>query len=129
MDALFEGATKQIEDTTNLALKNEIEVLKNRENIQIHSTEISCLKTNFELREDKLERLEGLAKHQEANLGFQNQKLGKLENLIKQKDNQIHALSDRIDVLYQPVYQEISGQVISPASPNPQQLWEQQREQ
>ena len=49
MDALFEGATRQIEDTTNLALKNKIEVLKNRENIQIHSTEISCLKTNFEL--------------------------------------------------------------------------------
>ena len=50
MDALFEGATRQIEDTTNLAFKNEIEVLKNRENIQIHSTEISCLKTNLELQ-------------------------------------------------------------------------------
>ena len=70
MDALFEGATRQIKDTTNLALENEVEVLKNRENKLIHSTEISCLKINLELQEDKLERLEGLVKHQEANLGF-----------------------------------------------------------
>ena len=62
MDALFEGAMRQIEGTTNLALKSKIEVLKNRENIQIQSTEISCLKTNLELQEDKLERLEGLVK-------------------------------------------------------------------
>ena len=107
IDALFEGATRQIEDTTNLALKNEIEALKNRENIQVQSTEISCIKTNLE---DKLEKWEGLVKQQEANLGFQKQKLGKLENLIKQKDNQIQALSDRIDALCQPVYQEIAGQ-------------------
>ena len=71
MDALFDGAIRQIKDTTNLALRNETEVVVNRETIQTNSTEIICLKTSLELQEDKLERLEGLIKHQEANLGFQ----------------------------------------------------------
>ena len=55
MDALFDGATRQIEDMANLALRNETEVVVNRETIQTNSTEIICLKTNLELQEDKLE--------------------------------------------------------------------------
>ena len=38
MDALFDGATRQIKDTANLALRNETEVVVNRETIQINST-------------------------------------------------------------------------------------------
>ena len=76
-----------------------------------------------------LERLEGLIKHQETNLGFQERKLERLENLIKQKDDRIQALSDRINALCQPVYQEVVAEVISPVSLDPRQLWEQQREQ
>ena len=53
----------------------------------------------------------------------------KLEEQLKQMDERIQALSDRIDVLYQLVYQEIPAQYISPISPDPRQLLEQQREQ
>ena len=56
MEALFDGATRQIKDTANLALRNETEVVRNRENIQINSTEITYLETSLELQEDKLGR-------------------------------------------------------------------------
>ena len=112
-----------------MALRNETEVVVNRETIQTSSTEIICLKTSLELQEDKLGRLEGLIKHQETNLGFQEWKLERLENLIKQKDDQIQALSDRIDALCQPVHQKVAAEVISPVLPDPHHLWEQQKEQ
>ena len=52
--------------------------------------------------------------------------MGRLEKL---KDDRIQALSDRIDALCQPVYQEVVAEVIFLVSPDPRQLWEQQREQ
>ena len=64
-------ALSWLKDTANLALRNETEVVMSRETIQTNSTEIICLKTNLELQEDKLGRLEGLIRHQETNLGFQ----------------------------------------------------------
>ena len=49
MDALFDGARRQIKDMANLALRNETEVVVNRDTIQTNSTEIICLKINLEL--------------------------------------------------------------------------------
>ena len=124
-----------LKDTNNLALEHETKVGENKENIQNNKeniqgnfTEIFCLKANQELHKDKIGSLEGQIRNQETALIFQEGKLEKLEDQIKQKDERIQALSDRIDALCQLVYQEIPAQFISPISPDPSQLLDQQRE-
>ena len=78
MDALLEGATKQVKDPTNLALQNKLDTLENKENVQGNGTEIFGLKTNQELHEDELGSLEGQIRNQETTLIFQERKLEKL---------------------------------------------------
>ena len=103
-----------LKDMSSLALEHETKVGENKENIQNNKeniqgnvTEIFCLKTNQELHEDKLGSLEGQIRNQETALIFQERKLENFEDLIKQKDERIQALSDRIDALCQLFYQKI----------------------
>ena len=125
-----------LKDTNSLALEQEAKVGENKKNIQDNKeriqgnvTEIFSVKANQKLNEDKIECLEGQVNEQENALIIQGQMMEKLEEQMKQKDKRIQALSDRINVLSQPVYQEIPVQYISPISPDPRQLLEQQREQ
>ena len=49
--------------------------------------------------------MEGQIRNQETNLIFQERKLEKLEEQNRQKDERIQALTEKIETLFQPVYQ------------------------
>ena len=75
MDALLEGATKQVEDPTNLALQNGLEMLDNKEKVQGKGTEIVGLETNQELHKDELRSLEEQIRNQEISWILQEREL------------------------------------------------------
>ena len=75
MDALLEGATKQVEDPTNLALHNKLAMLDNKENVQGKGTELFGLETNQELHEDELRSLEEQIRNQEISWILQEREL------------------------------------------------------
>ena len=108
---MFDAVKEWIRDNANLSLKAEIQMVANKEEIQVNSSDIQCIKLSLEVQEEKLGRLEGQIKYQEARLESQEQRLGKLETLVQQKEDKIQALGDRVEAFH-PVYPQVVAEVI-----------------
>ena len=100
-----------------------------RQEIKATVTEIFCIETNYELHEDRLDRLERIVRNQEKALISQEKKLEEIEEENKKREEEIQAQNSRVDVWGQSSYQGLPAQSTTEALQNLNQLLESQKEQ
>ena len=87
--------------------------------IQATITDIYCIKTNYELHEDRLERLERIVRNQEKSLISQEKKLEEIEEENKKRGEEIQAQNRWVDSWNWTSHQESSVQSTTGVGQNP----------
>ena len=123
-----------LKDTHCLVQEQGVKIEKIRQDTQNHKqdikanvTEIFCIKTNYELHEDRLEWLERIVRNPEKSLISQEKKLEEIEEESKKREEEIQAQNRWVDGWNQSSYQESSVQSTTGVLQNPNQLLESQK--
>ena len=95
---------KWLKDTHCSVQEQEVKIEQIQQDTQDHRqeikatvTEIYCIKTNYELHEDRLERLERIVRNQEKSLISQEKKLEEVKEENKKRGEELQAQDKRVD--------------------------------
>ena len=86
---------------------NRKSIQESKGNIKNNVREIFCIKTSLGDKVSRIERLERQIRSQETALFLQERKLEDLKEVIRKRGEGIQAQNSRVDILSQPMYQEI----------------------
>ena len=93
-----------LKDTHCSVQEQEVKIEQIRQDTQDHGqeikatvTEIFCIKTNYKLHEDRLERLERIVRNQEKSLISQEKKLEEIEEENKKRGEELQAQNIWVD--------------------------------
>ena len=93
-----------LKDMHGLVQEQRVKIQKIRQDTQNHKQdikanvlEIFCIKTNYELHEDRLEQLERIVRNQEKALISQEKKLEEIEEENKKRGEELQAQDKQVD--------------------------------